>query len=336
MTQPAAPCEARPESSAYVAQVEALAQTHWVSDGLEPGSEVTIAFRLDESGRLMSFEVRGGASKSSSYAARRALAGGEPYPPMPEAAKCLAGVELVTSFRAAGERARARPGRIERPPSSGQAEEMTSAFRWIKLATVAAALFAAFRYAIRPRPVEGVASSDPASRSPRVFVDRELRFFSTGPFESASLLLAAHLLLIAWHGPTTLALLALFDLGGLVEFVHSRRAPLVRMTEAEIEVDTSAFRPVRRIGTTKLASWAASVSLLGLRELDGRDVWIPVSLLPHADRHQLVAFVRGLPLVGAGQPPLTLRELSRREARRYLAALAIAAAVPLLELLVHG
>jgi TonB family protein len=316
-TASATACPSLAESQAYLAEVHDRAMAQWVTRAGDAGT-VVIAFSIDPQGELVHSEVRSAPSADMGDGALRALAAGSPYPPIPEPAKCLAGRRLVATFRFEGlpvDSALANSAAFER-------------FRWIERLSLAAMLALGLGFAAWLSR-RGEQSEDETALAEhgiaRLAPGESETFFRSTSWQVLSVVGLLHGTLIFSHGATAIALVALADLLVAVEIVHGRRVPLVRVSAAEIEIDSSSFSPTRCVSTTEISSWATTRTMLGLRTARGDLVRVPLLPLREKDQRQLLALVRGLPRAPSPDPPLTAADLGRQQ--RWWAFVAIAFAI---------
>jgi len=289
-------CMAHPEAGTYLQQVQARAYSLWEPGAGTYGDGIKILFRLDEQGNLLSSQVRSAQDNAEAQRVLDALAAGSPYPPMPEPAKCLAGMNLVATFRT--------------PPVGVPVAGIVGA---VPVFT-ALLLLSVFWFMNRRREDTDSASAD-AEVLPLGPSD-EHRYFRSRIQRVAEVLLPLHAVIVVSHSPWVFAALALVDVAVFVDVWRKWNTPVLRISPAEIEVN-NLLTPARKILTHEVASWAATRALLVLRSARGEELNIPLAHLSEGDRKHVLALVRGLPLASSPAPPLTAAELGRRQWRRF-------------------
>ena len=260
---------------------------------------MVIAFKLDESGNVVFSEVRSSPNPDSGEEVMHALRAAAPYGPMPEAAKCLAQKPLVATFRLP-----------EGLPAAVAARARTTPFPVILGAALAfqlLVLVAVFWRMSRPR--------EDGNEVVALQSGEEARFFRSRLVQGLELLIPLHVLPVFEHGPWVFALIAAIDAAVLYGLWQRRHRPLVRISAVEIET-APPLAPAKKFMTHELASWAATRAALVLRSVRGEELTIALGQLSAADGKRLLALVRGLPLASSPEPPLTVRDLERRQWRR--------------------
>lgn len=317
-------CASLPESRAYLAGVHDRAMARWEARDGDAGS-VVIAFAVDRQGELVYSEVRSAPSVAIGRDAQRALAAASPYPPMPEPAQCLAGLRLVATFRLG-----------DSGPPTG--DDWLARVRWIQRLSWAAMLALGLGLAAwaTRRGEESDAPTSPADpEAARLAPGETESFFRSTSVQALHVMALLHATLIVSRSPITIGALVLLDLFVVVEIIRWRRVPMVRVSAAEIEIDSSVLSATKCLSTTEISSWATTRTMLGLRTVRGDLVRVPLSALRNKDQKRLLALVRGLSLAPSPDPPLTAADLQRRQRRQafVIIILAIGAAALLAELL---
>ena len=307
---PALVCTARPESLSYIGQVRERAYTLWLPSGAAAGPAV-IAFQLDENGNVVWSEVRSSPTQAYGEEARHALLAAAPYAPMPEAAKCLAQQRLVATFSLPG----GTPARLVRGARVPVIVGGALAFTFVLLVAMFWRMNRRREDTGSPRDDGEIVALQPGE---------EARFFRSRLIQGMELLVPLHLMPLVQHGPWVFALIALVDAIVLYNLWQRRHTPLVRISSVEIETATP-LAPVKKFMTHELASWAATRAALVLRSVRGEELTIALGQLSSADGRRLLALVRGLPLATSAEPPLTTRDLERRQWRRTAWILAFVA-----------
>ena len=92
-------CMARPEVKDYLAIVKARTIERWVlPPGVGAGMRVTLKFHVDVAGSASNVAVQRADDQALGASAVDALRSASPFPPMPDAARCLSQVPIVGTF----------------------------------------------------------------------------------------------------------------------------------------------------------------------------------------------------------------------------------------------
>lgn len=94
-----AACIARPEVAAYMQRVHDDVVSRWIlPPGLEANQTVKLRFRLDVAGSATSVSLVEADDNALGASAVDALRAASPFPPMPEAVRCLSDFSLIGTF----------------------------------------------------------------------------------------------------------------------------------------------------------------------------------------------------------------------------------------------
>lgn len=94
-----AACIARPEVAAYMQRVHDDVVARWIlPPGLEANQQVKLRFRLDVAGSATSVSLVEADDNALGASAVDALRAASPFPPMPEAVRCLSDFSLIGTF----------------------------------------------------------------------------------------------------------------------------------------------------------------------------------------------------------------------------------------------
>jgi len=92
-------CLQRREVQQYLAEVEQRTLQRWVlPPGVKSDQRVTLQFKLDVAGSAMSVSLKKASDNALGASAVDALRAAAPFPPMPEAARCLGMVPITATF----------------------------------------------------------------------------------------------------------------------------------------------------------------------------------------------------------------------------------------------
>jgi TonB family protein len=92
-------CMQKPEVQDYLTQVKSRTLQRWVlPPGVDAGRRVTLKFRLDVAGSASNVAVERADDNSLGASAVDALRAASPFPPMPDAVRCLSLVPIVGTF----------------------------------------------------------------------------------------------------------------------------------------------------------------------------------------------------------------------------------------------
>jgi len=98
-TEAANECLGRPEVQEYLNDVEARTISRWVlPPGVKADQKVTLQFKLDVAGSATSVSLKKASDNALGASAVDALRAAAPFPPMPDAARCLALVPITATF----------------------------------------------------------------------------------------------------------------------------------------------------------------------------------------------------------------------------------------------
>src|SRR5262245_53132999 len=98
-TEAANECLGRPEVQQYLNEVEARTISRWVlPPGVKADQKVTLQFKLDVAGSATSVSLKRASDNALGASAVDALRAAAPFPPMPDAARCLALVPITATF----------------------------------------------------------------------------------------------------------------------------------------------------------------------------------------------------------------------------------------------
>ncbi len=92
-------CLGRSEVQAYLEEVETRTISRWVlPPGVKADQKVTLQFKLDVAGSATSVSLKRASDNALGASAVDALRAAAPFPPMPDAARCLAMVPITATF----------------------------------------------------------------------------------------------------------------------------------------------------------------------------------------------------------------------------------------------
>jgi len=92
-------CMARNEVKQYLAEIEQRTISRWVlPPGIKSDQKVTLRFRLDVAGSATSVSIKQASDNALGASAVDALRAAAPFPPMPEAVRCLGMLEVTATF----------------------------------------------------------------------------------------------------------------------------------------------------------------------------------------------------------------------------------------------
>jgi TonB family protein len=95
----ASECLGRAEVRQYLDEVEARTISRWVlPPGVKADQKVTLQFKLDVAGSATSVSLKKASDNALGASAVDALRAAAPFPPMPDAARCLAQVPITATF----------------------------------------------------------------------------------------------------------------------------------------------------------------------------------------------------------------------------------------------
>jgi TonB family protein len=94
-------CNDRPEVQAYMAQIRSRTLERWkLPPGVPVNERVTLRFKLDVAGSASSVQVVKASNNALGASAVDAMRAASPFPPIPEAARCLSRVRIRANFSA--------------------------------------------------------------------------------------------------------------------------------------------------------------------------------------------------------------------------------------------
>jgi len=94
-----ATCFQRPEVRSYLDEVHTRTLQRWVlPPGVDAGRKVTLRFHIDVAGSATKVAIVRAEDNALGASAIDALRAAAPFPPMPEAARCLASVPIIGTF----------------------------------------------------------------------------------------------------------------------------------------------------------------------------------------------------------------------------------------------
>jgi TonB family protein len=92
-------CNDRPEVQAYMAQIRTRTLERWkLPPGVPVNERVTLRFKLDVAGSASSVQVVKASDNALGASAVDAMRSASPFPPIPEAARCLAQGRIRATF----------------------------------------------------------------------------------------------------------------------------------------------------------------------------------------------------------------------------------------------
>ncbi len=92
-------CMAKNEVKQYLAVIEQRTISRWVlPPGIKSDQKVTLRFRLDVAGSATSVSIKQASDNALGASAVDALRAAAPFPPMPEAVRCLGMLEVTATF----------------------------------------------------------------------------------------------------------------------------------------------------------------------------------------------------------------------------------------------
>jgi len=96
-------CAERPAVQAYVQVLRSRVYERWtVPEGASTDDEVTLRFTLDLAGSTTAVDLLSSASPAMGASALEAFQASAPFPPVPDAARCLVGRPYTAIFRIPG------------------------------------------------------------------------------------------------------------------------------------------------------------------------------------------------------------------------------------------
>jgi len=98
-TRPNPMCLAQPAVRSYLAEVQRRTYERWVlPPGVDAGRKVTLRFQIDVAGSTSKVSIVSAEDNALGASAVDALRAAAPFPPMPEAARCLAARGILGTF----------------------------------------------------------------------------------------------------------------------------------------------------------------------------------------------------------------------------------------------
>ncbi len=93
-------CWERPQVAEYLKTVHGRTLARWkLPRGTPANQEVSLLFSLDDHGAVTRIEVLSAPTPAMGRSAADALLAAAPFPPLPAAIRCLAGIPISGSFR---------------------------------------------------------------------------------------------------------------------------------------------------------------------------------------------------------------------------------------------
>jgi TonB family protein len=99
VTETTRQCFARPEVKSYLGSVQQKTLDRWIlPPGVSADQRVTLRFKLDAAGSATNVSLLDASNNALGASAVDALRAAAPFPPMPDAARCLARVPITATF----------------------------------------------------------------------------------------------------------------------------------------------------------------------------------------------------------------------------------------------